>query len=196
MAASTAYAQLVMLAVCAVRRPGAADRGHEGDTLETDAVSQDPPSQRYLFDVVRDVIGDVAPNELPLVDGLRGQDETEIGRRLAAGSSRDDPLGFGAGEVVVLATPIVWGVVQHLANKTAEKTTKGIWERVRDRVRRRKRAPEPLPPFNRAELSQVRDTVVEMAARAGMKPARAEQLAASVVDHLVFIDTDTNGVRQ
>lgn len=140
-----------------------------------------------LIDIVVDVVRDVAPEELPLLTGLHRFDDAEIGRRLARRTSGDDPLGFGVGEVVVMASPIVFGAVQHVANEIARSAADGFQARVRKLLRRK--ASKRLPQFGQDDLRHVRDTVLEMARQAGMEQARAEQLAASVVDRLMFHST-------
>ncbi|MEV0415991.1 hypothetical protein AB0I68_35850 [Streptomyces sp. NPDC050448] len=139
-----------------------------------------------LVEVVRDVLREFAPQELPLLAGLEQFDDAEIGRRFATGTKGDDPLGFGVGEVVVLVTPIIWGAVQKVTDRLAESASDGLQTRVRALFRRRRvgTEPAPLPHFGPAELLEVQSRVVEMASKAGMERARAEQLAASVVGRI------------
>ncbi|MDI2125022.1 hypothetical protein [Yinghuangia seranimata] len=143
---------------------------------------------RQLLDVVRDVAAEVAPHELPLLSGLQGFGHAEIGRRLTHRGRRDDPLGFGLGEAVVLVSPIVWLVVQQVADRIAESAVDGVRSRGSAVWRRWRRRPEPapgLPEFSAEALREVRAGVVEKATQAGMAEAPAQQLADSVVDHLV-----------
>jgi hypothetical protein len=144
-----------------------------------------------LFDVVHDVIADVAPEELPLLSGLRQLDDAEIGRQLGRRARRNDPLGFGVGEIVVLVTPVVWGALQQVADRMAVSTADGLRARVIAVFRRRSRRKHSSPSqFSHDDLATVRGAVLDTATRSGMKPARAEQLAASVVDRLMFPSTD------
>lgn len=170
------------------------DRTEIGGLVSTDSVDRrDSDGVRgiRLFDVVHDVIADVAPEELPLLSGLRQLNDAEIGRQLGRRVRRDDPLGFGVGEVVVLATPIVWGALQQVADRLAVSTVDGLWDRVIAVFRRRSRRKHSSPPqFSHEDLATVRGVVLDTATRSGMKPARAEQLAASVVDRLMFPSTD------
>jgi hypothetical protein len=140
-----------------------------------------------LLDVVRNVVADFAPEELPLVAALGHLPPDEVGKRLADGTSRDDPLGFGMGEVVALVTPVVWTAVQQVVNHMATSAADGMGTRVRDRLikRRHRKAPgTPLPRFGPAEYAQVASTVGEQAVRLGMTPERAELLSHRVVDEL------------
>lgn len=147
------------------------------------------PESVGLFDVVHDVVGQVAPDELPLLSGLRQLDDAEIGRRLGRRGGHDDPLGFGVGEIVVLVTPILWTALQQVANQAAVSAADGMWARTMGKLRRK--AHKQLPArFSHDDLATVRGTVLDVATKAGMKPARAEQLAASVVDRLMFPPAD------
>ncbi len=143
----------------------------------------------YLADVVHDVIADFAPEELPLLAALRRFDDAEAGRRLARGNRRDDPLGFGMGEIVALATPAVYIAVRQVADRVTGTVTDGMFARIRVLVRRRRRRVEPavpLPHFSPADIREVHDRVKELAVKGGMKPARAEQLADQVIGRLTL----------
>jgi hypothetical protein len=160
--------------------------------VATVPVGRDPGSGSgdRLFDVVHDVLVEVAPEEVPLLAGLRDVDDAEIGRHLARRSKRDDPLGFGAGEVVVLAAPIIWGAMQQVADNLAVSAAHGLLSRTRALIRRmfrrRTRRAAPLPWFDHDQLREIRAAIREEARKAGMKKARADRLAACVVDRLQF----------
>ena len=57
-----------------------------------------------IRDVVRDVVAEVAAEELPVVAALAELDEAAAPRRMARRKRRQDSLGFGLGEIVVLVT--------------------------------------------------------------------------------------------
>ncbi|MFE6555381.1 hypothetical protein ACFVHS_44555 [Streptomyces sp. NPDC057746] len=148
---------------------------------------------RALLSVVRDVVITNAPEELPLVVGLNGLDDAEIGRRLARGRTSDEPLGFGAGEAVALVTSVVWMAIQTTANEVVGAAAQGALGRLRVTLRRmfrRTPSPAPLPHFGRRELAEVHRRVLELARDAEMDPSRAAQLADSVISRLVL---DTAG---
>lgn len=140
-----------------------------------------------LIDVIRDVVADVAPEELPLVAALTQLSPAQAGRRLARRTSRDDPLGFGMDDFVILVVPVIWAAVQEVVNHLATSAADGLVARLRVRLRRLFRRPEPvapLPHFGPAELDEVRDQVRDLGVQAGMEPERAELLAYKVADRL------------
>lgn len=61
-----------------------------------------------IADVVRDIVAEVAPAELPVAEGLRRLGDDGAVRRLVRRRWRREPLGFGLGEVVPLVTPVLW----------------------------------------------------------------------------------------
>lgn len=140
-----------------------------------------------LFEVVHDVVADIAPEELPLLAALSHLPPDAVGRRLARGTSGDDPLGFGMGEIAAVVVPVAWAAVQQVVNHMATSAADGMAARMRTRVRkllRRPAAAAQLPHFGPAELDEVQAAVLELAGQAGMKRTRAELLAYKVVDRL------------
>ncbi|WP_432932771.1 hypothetical protein ACQPZZ_15860 [Microbispora sp. CA-135349] len=78
-----------------------------------------------MLDVVRDVVAEIAPEELVLVDGLAGLDPDAVIRRLGRRGGRREPLGFGLGEVAALVTPVVWLVVEEGARRIGSAAGEG-----------------------------------------------------------------------
>jgi hypothetical protein len=138
-------------------------------------------------DVVRDVVAEVAPAELPLVDGLAFDDDETVVRRLSRTGPRREPLGFGWGEVVGLVTPVVWlvldQVAQRLAGAAVDGTTRGTRGLLR-RFVRRNRAPAAIPKLTGDQLAELRREVLEQAIRRGLDAGTAIDLADTLVRRL------------
>ena len=138
-----------------------------------------------VVDVVRQVIADTAPAELPLVDSLGSADGKGAARLLARRKRRREPLGFGLGDVAVLITPVAWVAV----DEAARHGTDGVLAGLRALFGRifRKPAPRvlavPLPPD---QLKRVHARVLGLAAQAGLEAGQAETLADRVVAKLVL----------
>ncbi|MGH3853140.1 MAG: hypothetical protein ACRDR6_06510 [Pseudonocardiaceae bacterium] len=142
-----------------------------------------------MSDVVRDVVADAAPEELPLVEGLsRFGDETAV-RRLTRRSRPREPLGFGLDEIAVLVTPVVWIAVEEAVRRVVDSTVAGVakgpWARLRRRLRWR---PTPLtvPPLTREQIVEVRQRMLELAAHNGLERERAVTLADLLVARLLL----------
>lgn len=141
-----------------------------------------------LLQIVREVVTEVAPEELPLLAALEQLPPDKIGRALARAERCDDPLGFGAGEIAAIATPILWAALQQVIDQMATAAADGTAARIRALLRtrfgRNKRSAQPIAHFGPAERDAVRDRVLEQARKLGMKPQRAELLALRVVERL------------
>jgi hypothetical protein len=145
-----------------------------------------------VWGVVRDVVAQVAPEELPVVAGLSGFDDQTVRRRLAKRAKRAEPLGFGLGEAVVLVTPIVWTAIQEVIKRMADSaadTLAGRFKAAARRVLRRKPPSPPVPRFSTLELAEVRRRILEEAERSGLAQKRATLIADSVVGRLALIGT-------
>lgn len=134
-------------------------------------------------DVVRDVVVEVAEEELPIVDGLARLDDAGALRRLRRRGRRREPLGFGLGEVVALVTPVVWLVVDQVARQVSDAAVEGVTERAKAvlrRILRRPPAPVQVPPLTREQLAEVHRQVIETAVRRGLPEERATEIADAV----------------
>jgi hypothetical protein len=148
-------------------------------------------------DLVRDVVTEVAPEELPLIAGLAGFDDARAVRRLGGRDRRREPLGFGLGEVAALVTPVVWLAVDQAAQRIVGTWVDNGITRTNTALRRlfRRAASEPvtLPPLTREQLLLVRESVLTMAARRGLDPERATVIADAVVTRLALVETGADG---
>jgi hypothetical protein len=139
-------------------------------------------------DVVRDVVAEVAPQELPLVDGLAVYDDDTVLRRLSRTGPRREPLGFGWGEFVVLITPVVWLVLDQVAQRFAgaavDGATKGAKGLMR-RLVRSSRAPATIPPLTADQLAEVRQDIFDaLVAQRGLDAETAADITDKVVRRL------------
>ena len=140
-------------------------------------------------EVVRGVIAEVAPEELPLVAGLSQLDDATVIRRLRRRRSRREQLGFGLDDMLVLSTPVVWLVLNQIAQKAADGVVDGLARRLKvlfRKVVRQKTAPVALPPLSRDQLAEVHRQVLEAAIQVGLEKKRATALADMVVSQLVL----------
>lgn len=140
-------------------------------------------------DVVRAVIAEVAPEELPVVDGLRRFDDDTVMARLANPRRGREPLGFGLQEMVCLATPVIWVALDESVRRIVGRTIDEAptrWGRRLRRVFRRRTAPVTIPPLNADQVAEVRRRILELSAQAGMEAERAAVLADRVAVGLLL----------
>lgn len=149
---------------------------------------------RYqIRNIVRYVIADVAPEELPYLDGLCRFDDKTILRRLKRGDRSDEPLGFGLGDLVTLLTPILWLALEETARRAADAAVDGAVRQGKAGLRRilkRRKEPMTVPPLTPEQLADLRRRVIEVGARHGLELPAAERLADALVVRLVLPDGD------
>ncbi|SDM65747.1 hypothetical protein SAMN04489726_2754 [Allokutzneria albata] len=143
--------------------------------------------------MVRDVVAEVAPEELPVVDGLAGFDDGTVVRRLRRGGNRREPLGFGLGEIAVMVAPVVWIVVDQIAQKVAGTAVDGAAKGMRALLRkvfRKGPARVVVPPLTPEQLAEGWRKVYEAALHRGMSEERARAVADAVVARLTLDASD------
>ncbi|QDQ09697.1 hypothetical protein [Streptomyces spectabilis] len=143
--------------------------------------------------VVRDVLAEQAPREAKLLDGMASLSDRQITRVFRRSRARRDPLGFGAAEVLALVAPVVWLVVNEVAQRSAATAVDGAsrwggaWLR---RVRRLPDPPTEVPALSCGQLGAVHGKVVERAQASGMEAEAAQALADAVVARLATSSGD------
>ncbi|MDT9692011.1 hypothetical protein Q5762_27510 [Streptomyces sp. P9(2023)] len=143
--------------------------------------------------MVRDILVEQAPREARLLDGMASLSDRQVTRVLHRSRTRREPLGFGAAEVVALVAPVVWVVVNEVAQRSAATAVDGASRWGSAWLRRVRHLPEPaaeVPALSSGQLVEVRRRVVERAQASGMEPAAAEALADGVVARLATTPGD------
>lgn len=149
-----------------------------------------------IRDVVRDVVAEVAPEELPLVAGLARFDDVTVVRRLGDRGRRRETLGFGLGEIAALVTPVVWLAVNQAAQRIVGAAVDGTVGRAGSALRkllRRSGEHVTVPPLTREQLSGVRKSVLEVAAQRGLEAERASVIADAVVARMALAGSEDSG---
>ncbi|WP_157985264.1 hypothetical protein [Lentzea terrae] len=143
-----------------------------------------------VAEIVRDVVEQLAPEEMPVVNGLVALDPAVASRRLAKAGARQDPLGFGLGDLVVMITPVVWVVLEHVAGRLSDKAVDGVAARLWKRFRR-KTIPKAVElPLNAEQLGEVRRKALEAGARQGLTPELCAQIADAIIARLALGDAE------
>jgi hypothetical protein len=139
--------------------------------------------QPAVREVVREVITEFAPEELPVVDGLWRLDDDEVRQRLGRRRQRRESLGFGLDDIAVLATPVVWVAVDEVVRRITGTAVGGGMRRLKLVLRKALRRPGPIvavPRLTPTQLEQVRQHVRELALKSGFDEDKAEALAERV----------------
>jgi hypothetical protein len=140
-------------------------------------------------DLAREVLGEVAPQELPLFDVT-----SELYRRDPGGvdaqAGSDDMLGFGA-EVIAAMAPIVLSVAGEVVNTllkqvraAAESESESAVRAMVRRLLRSRGGEEPAVALTRQQLREVRDVAIDRARALKVPDADAQLLADAMVGRL------------
>jgi hypothetical protein len=147
-----------------------------------------------VVDVARDIVGDVAPDELPIFEV--SSQAFVLDPDKARGSDDDQMLGFGTGAEFELLTPVVLsitsGVVTYLL-KTALEASKAeakvvVEQRVRLLFKRFRTdgdaAGAAAPPLTHQQLVEVHQVALDIATRMSVPQPQASLLADATVGQL------------
>jgi len=151
--------------------------------------------------LAHDLVAELAPDELPLIDAAPGAFRVGNQRAVPRGRrQRDRALGYGIDGTVALMTPVILlvitKVIDHLADQLGERVADRVGGAVRTRIRRvfrrGKPAAAPLPPvpaaLTAAQLGEVRTVAHDTARQAGLPEAKADLLADALVGRLASRD--------
>ncbi|MEU0879071.1 hypothetical protein ABZ345_10770 [Lentzea sp. NPDC005914] len=151
-------------------------------------------------------MGKIAPEELPSFDIVAApylESPEQAERRLRR--AHDDPLGFGLGDIVAMATPVValvsGSVITAVSDSVGKAVHKGTTSALRKAWRKLRGKPaEPLElpstPLTTTQLAEVRRIALERALSLGMKQQKADALADAVVAALVLRESEQDTGRQ
>ncbi|WP_194833392.1 hypothetical protein [Nocardia sp. XZ_19_369] len=164
--------------------------------MNAESLDRSGRPQLLVRDVVRDVIAEVASEELSLVDRLRQLDDEHVVRLLSRRRHGRDLLGFGIDDMVVLASPVVWVAVNEAAKRFTNDAITGGGKAARFGLRtvfRRTGAESTVPPLTREQIAEIRTQIVDSAVRSGMADDRAQVIADSVAGRLLLsVSTDAH----
>jgi hypothetical protein len=161
---------------------------------------------RTADELARRVVRKIAPEELASFDivaapYLEAPEQAE--RRLR--QAHDDPLGFGLGDIVAMATPMIALVSGSVITAVSDSVGKAVRDGTTNAMRRtwrkvRGKPVEPLElpstPLTTTQLAEVRQIALGRALSLGMERQKAEALADAVVTALVLRDTDQDMGRE
>ncbi len=161
---------------------------------------------RTADELARRVVRKIAPEELPSFDIVAApylQTPEQAERRLRR--AYDDPLGFGLGDIVTMATPVValvsGSVITAVSDSVGKAVSTGTANAARKAWRKFRGKPlQPLElpptPLSTAQLAEVRQLALDRALSLGMERQKAEALADAVLAALVLRENDQDTGRE
>lgn len=148
-----------------------------------------PPNtnERAIRDIVRSVIASQASRELPYFTRLARTGDSWVLWRLRHRRGRDEPLGFGLGEMATLITPVVWVTLNEAAREFGSAAGDGIFAGARGlfrRLVRRKPRLAAVPPLTEEQRERIRDAVRQELLDRKFGKQRAADIANAVFHEL------------
>ncbi|MGH3864124.1 hypothetical protein [Actinokineospora sp.] len=144
------------------------------------------PSAREL---AHELVETLAPEELPSFALVAEPYLTDPRRAEKQLRDHDDPMGFGLGDALAMATPVIalvsGSVVTALSDSVAASVRDAGGKLVRKLTRKK---PVELPPakeWTSEQLDEIREVALARALDLGMKKAKAETLADALVGALL-----------
>ncbi|MBV1855816.1 hypothetical protein [Catellatospora tritici] len=131
------------------------------------------------MDVVRATVAGQAPDELPFVDQVTRLCTADPRIMYHPGDRRPGVLADGLSLFLVVATPILFGVLNDLATQAATSGLRAVWERLRRRGRRvlRLDPAAALQPYTPEQILYATTEVTSRLLRLGMPAAQVKAIA-------------------
>jgi hypothetical protein len=152
---------------------------------------------QLIADVARDVVAQIAPEELPLFRATSVAYFKNPDKLVKKQMRKDEMLGFGVGEAVSLLTPTVLVVVAEAVTFVTAEVKKSIATEsaglISDLVKKQfkkfqpeeKKAGDNPPPLTLEQIAQVRKLAYQRFLQLKLSDAQANRLADAVVATLV-----------
>ena len=154
----------------------------------------DSIQSQLVADLARDVVAEIAPQELPMFRAQSRAYFEDPEGALRGQAAKDEMLGFGAGTVATFLTPAVLAlattVVSFVAAAVKESVQEGAKDLLSDVVKGmfkkfRPEQKEELPSLTPEQLRTVRELVFKRALELRLSERTAHTLANSLVGSLV-----------
>ena len=152
-------------------------------------------TNQLVSDISRDVLSEVAPQELPLFRAASQAYFKDPNMASASKSNRDDMLGFGAGEAVTLLTPYLLPAAAEVVKFLTEEVKKAvntessalIGEKVKSLFKKYRNPDESknkVPPLTPEQLAQVQAIAIKEARRLRLSDKNTKLLANAIAGSL------------
>jgi len=148
-----------------------------------------PESKEVVTELSRELVAEIAPEELELVDELID----DYYANPTIHETKDNPLGFGS-ELLAASTPVIAMAIQALFNFIVNEVWVSaqkegavlIAQKIKALLNPTKEKAEPALGLTLEQLEKAKDLVKKEAMRGGMKPKKAEDLALKIVGRIAL----------
>jgi len=148
-----------------------------------------PESKEVVTELSRELVAEIAPEELELVDELID----DYYANPTIHETKDNPLGFGS-ELLAASTPVIAMAIQALFNfvlnevwvSAQKESAVLIAQKMKALINPTKEKAEPALGLTPEQLEKAKQLVKKEAMRGGMKPKKAEDLALKIVGRIAL----------
>jgi hypothetical protein len=152
--------------------------------------SDTPEGRQVIGEVSKDIVGQIAPEELEMFDELLD----DYFENPAPVRTDDEGLGFG-GDLLVAMTPVVAALVEisitfvlsEVIKTAKEESTTFIANKVKAIFNPTKNKNGALPTLTPEQLKKVKELIRKEATRGGMKSNQAEDVALRITARLAMV---------
>jgi hypothetical protein len=148
-----------------------------------------------VTDVARDVLSEVAPQEVPILAAASKAYFDDPAAALRQWQTRDDVLGFGLDSLTVLVTPAVLHIVSEVFESLLRVATKAVEEGLSKEIPqviramfRRFHSADPDTPsvLTRQQIGLIHANVLQAAKKLRLPDVKAQSLADAIAAQLVL----------
>jgi hypothetical protein len=159
-------------------------------------VVTDTGGRTLVRELAERIVIAVAPDEIEMFPALAEVYEAKPEAFLSRHGGRDEPLGFGLGDVGALVTPAAFFVAGLVANYVTERFVDGVVQhgkpllaRLFRRWWKKERRPATTVTLTAEQADEVRQVTLEKAREAGLPDATASVVADAVIGALYLGST-------
>lgn len=160
-----------------------------------------PEGRKLIQELSKGIVAETAPEEMDLFDELVTEYFQNPTPPDLSAKPKEDPLGFGLNELLIVVTPaaaeIVRSVLNHLMTETMEAAKDESAEMVKKKVKKlfnpenknekpAKKDDGEVRPLNKEQLEQVKKLARKQAIKFGIGPDKAEKMANALVGSLAL----------
>jgi hypothetical protein len=153
---------------------------------------------RLIADLTRDIVAQTAPQELPLFRTMSAAYFKNPDKVLKDQSGKDEMLGFGVSEAVIMLTPSILAIMSQVVTFVTAEVQKSVATNSADVIAdlvskmfkkfrpAEKKDQENLLALTTEQLTRVRNLAYQEARKLALSDAQADLLADSIVGSLVI----------
>lgn len=160
-----------------------------------------PEGHKLIQELSKDIVVEIAPEEMDLFDELVAEYFQDPTPPDLSARPKDDPLGFGLGEVLIATTPAVAAMVDVVLNYILNEIVKAAQGESTELIKRKikdlfnpekkeentsKHGQDDVMPLTKEQMEHVKKLARKQAIKFGIGSDKAEKMANALVGSLAL----------